>query len=116
MPAVDRGAVRQLEEQLGKESLAELVTTFLARTPDRLANLRRAVAADDASTVRGAADSLKGAARSFGAAEMGEIAARIEQDAAAGSLERADRLVADAAASFERTRSEFFSLLARVES
>jgi HPt (histidine-containing phosphotransfer) domain-containing protein len=105
-PAVDRGAVRQLEEQLGPDSLADLVRTFLARTPDRLAGLRAAVRAGDASTLRDAADSLKGAARSFGAAEVGEIAAQIEHDSAAGSLERADRLVAELAASLDRTHAE----------
>lgn len=106
LPAVDRGAVRQLEEQLGAEGFAELVTIFLARLPDRLATLREAVAADDASALREAAHSLKGAARGFGAAEMGEIAARIEHEAAAGALERGDELVGAVAASFERTRTE----------
>ncbi|MGH2978297.1 MAG: Hpt domain-containing protein [Solirubrobacterales bacterium] len=105
-PAVDRGAVRQLEEQLGKEGLTELVTVFLDRTPDRLANLRKTVLAGDALSLREAARSLEGTARSFGAAEMGELAAQIEEDAAVGSLNRADELVAVLAASFDRTRAE----------
>jgi HPt (histidine-containing phosphotransfer) domain-containing protein len=106
MPAVDRGALRQLEEQLGRDSLAELVTMFLQRTPDRIASLRDAVGSDDPAALRAEADSLKGTARSFGAAEMGEIAARIENGSAAGSLDRAGELVDALVASFERTCSE----------
>jgi HPt (histidine-containing phosphotransfer) domain-containing protein len=113
--AVDRGAVRQLEEQLGRDGLAGLVTTFFERTPERLAGLCTALAARDAVALRDAAHSLKGAARSFGAAEMGEIASQIETESAAGSLEGAHARVAALAVSFERTRSELESQLSRGE-
>jgi HPt (histidine-containing phosphotransfer) domain-containing protein len=105
-PAVDRGAVRQLEEQLGKESLAALATAFLDRTPDRLADLRDAVEAEDPAAVREQAHALTGAARSFGAAELGELAARLEHHAAAGSLGGAGELLRELAACSKRTRAE----------
>jgi HPt (histidine-containing phosphotransfer) domain-containing protein len=104
--AVDRGAVRQLQQQLGPEGVAELATAFLDRTPDRLVGMCAAAGAGDASKLREQAYSLKGAARSFGAAEMGDIAAQIERESAAGSLEHGEELLTDLAASFERTRAE----------
>jgi HPt (histidine-containing phosphotransfer) domain-containing protein len=104
--AVDRGAVRQLQEQLGDGGAAQLVTAFLDRAPDRLIALRAAAGEGSASKLREYAHSMKGTSRSFGAAEMGEIAARLEQESAAGSLENAGDLVAALAASFERTRTE----------
>ena len=104
--AVDRGAVRQLQEQLGEDGMAQLVAAFLDRTPDRLITLRAAAGERDASKVRAHANFVKGTARSFGAAEMGEIAARLERESADGSLDNADQLVAAIVASFERTRAE----------
>jgi HPt (histidine-containing phosphotransfer) domain-containing protein len=105
--ATDRGAVQQLQEQMGRESFAQLVTTFLDRAPARLAELRAAALAGDTAAVREHAHSLKGAARSFGAAEMGELALRLEQDAAAGSVGGAQDLIAALEAALERTRAEF---------
>lgn len=104
--AIDRGALRQLQEQLGGAGLSQLVSAFLERAPDRLTRLRAAAGEGDADKVREQAHSLKGTARSFGAAEMGEIAARIEHQAAAGSLGLAREMVAELADSFERTRAE----------
>ena len=111
--AVDRGAVQQLRDQLGPDGLIELVTMFLARTPDRLAKLRAVAGAGDAPALREHAHSLKGTARSFGAAEMGEIAARIEHESAAGSLRHADELAAELSGAFERTQTELEQYLGR---
>jgi HPt (histidine-containing phosphotransfer) domain-containing protein len=99
--------VRQLEEQLGRTGLTELVQRFLDDAPARLAALRQAVTTHDTFALRAAAQDLKGTARGFGAAEMGEIAAQLERDAAAGSLEGGDARIAALAVSFERTRTEF---------
>jgi len=46
-------------------------------------------------------------ARSFGAAEIGELALRLEQEAGAGSLAGSRDLIAALEASFERTQVEF---------
>ena len=105
-PAVDRGAVQQLEEQLGRDGLGALVRRFLDGAPERLAKLQDAAAAGDAARLREEAHSMKGAARSFGAAEMGELSARLEQDATSGSTEQAEELVVALNASLDRTRAE----------
>ena len=105
--ATDRGAIQQLEEQLGREGFAQLLRTFLDRAPGRLAELRAAMDAGDAPRVLEHAHSLKGAARSFGAAEIGELALRLEQEAGAGSLAGSRDLIAALETSFERTQMEF---------
>ena len=109
--ATDRGAVQQLQEQLGRDGFARLLQTFLERAPGRLADLRTAAEAGDAAGVREHAHSLKGAARSFGAAEIGELALRLEQESAAGSLTGAHDLIAALETSLERTQAEFRSQL-----
>jgi DNA-binding NarL/FixJ family response regulator len=105
--ATDRGAIQQLQEQLGAQGFAQLLETFLDRAPARLAELRAAADAGDAAAVREHAHSLKGAARSFGAAEIGELALRLEQESAAGSLAGAQGLIAALEASLERTWAEY---------
>ena len=108
--SVDIGAVRQLEEQLGTDELSGLVKVFLGRAPGQLANLRATAAVADAPGLRAEADSLKGRARSLGAAEIGEVAARIEHDTARGSLESVPELLDALDASLERTRIEMAAL------
>jgi HPt (histidine-containing phosphotransfer) domain-containing protein len=110
---VDRGAIRQLQDQLGADGVAQLVTAFLDRTPDRLIMLRAAAGAGDASRLREHAHSLKGSARSFGAAELGDIAAQIERESAAGTVGHVDELLRQLSASFERTRAEMQELSRR---
>ena len=105
--ATDRGAIQQLQEQLGREGFAQLLESFLDRGPDRLAELRAAADAGDAPGLREQARSLKGAARSFGAAEIGELALRLEQESQAGSLAGADGLIHALEASLARTEAEF---------
>jgi HPt (histidine-containing phosphotransfer) domain-containing protein len=105
--ATDRGAIQQLQEQLGREGFAQLLESFLDRGPDRLAELRAAAGAGDAPGLREQARSLKGAARSFGAAEIGELALRLEQESQAGSLAGADGLIHALEASLARTEAEF---------
>ena len=109
--ATDRGAIQQLQEQLGTEGFAQLLETFLERAPGRLAELRAAAEAGDAAGVREHAHSLKGAARSFGAAEIGELALVLEQQSAAGSVTGAQFLIAALETSLERTQAEFRSQL-----
>ena len=109
--ATDRGAIQQLQEQLGTDGFAQLLQTFLERAPGRLTELRAAAEAGDAAGVREHAHSLKGAARSFGAAEIGELALLLEQQSAAGSVAGAQNLIAALETSLERTQAEFRSQL-----
>lgn len=99
---IDVDAFAELLETVGgdREFLAELVDTYLADSPNLFAELRAAIASDDAATARRAAHSLKSTSASFGATTLAGQCREIEAAAAAGNLDGLDEQVASAAASF----------------
>jgi two-component system sensor histidine kinase/response regulator len=60
------------------ELLQELVDLFLADAPERMADIRGALAARDAEALRKAAHSLKGAAANLSAVALASAAKRLE--------------------------------------
>ena len=58
--------------------MAEIVALFVAEMPDRIAELRQAVDAGDASAVQTIAHQLKGAGGGYGFEHLGEVAAATE--------------------------------------
>lgn len=102
--AVERDTIRKLQEELGEDGAAQLVLMFLTRTPARLEELAAAAARNDAAELRELAHSLKGAAMSVGARELGQLAGDIERDALAGNLDGAVAQVRQARDAFERAR------------
>jgi two-component system sensor histidine kinase/response regulator len=78
-----------------RESAAEIVAGFLVDLPVQLSGLRVAVAAGDAGLVRQRVHALKGASASVGAEALRQLAAGLEQSAAAGDLDGASLAVAD---------------------
>jgi HPt (histidine-containing phosphotransfer) domain-containing protein len=65
---------------------ARLRAVFAEHAPLQLAALRRAVSSGSHAEIGRAAHRLKGGARSFGAARLGDAAEAIERMARAGSL------------------------------
>ena len=93
---IDDAAFAELLETVGgdREFLAELVDTYLADSPGLFAELRAAIAADDAATARRAAHTLKSTSASFGANGLAAQCREIEAMAAtrpAGRVGRARR-------------------------
>jgi HPt (histidine-containing phosphotransfer) domain-containing protein len=78
-----------------RESAAEIAADFLDDLPVQLSGLREAVAAGDAVRVRRRAHALKGASASVGAEALRQLAAGLEQSAAAGVLDGASTVVAE---------------------
>jgi PAS domain S-box-containing protein len=83
-----------LEEALSRveqdrELFAELVKLFVADYPQRLAELRQALAARDSKLVERLAHTLKGAAANFAAPRVVRAALELEETARAGDLSRA---------------------------
>ena len=74
----DRATFEALKESAGGEFVLELVDTFLAEAPVMLADLRSALAANDADRFRRAAHSLKSNSMTFGALALGEMARSLE--------------------------------------
>ncbi|HEY8199541.1 MAG TPA: Hpt domain-containing protein [Candidatus Limnocylindrales bacterium] len=99
---IDDAAFAELLETVGgdREFLAELVDTYLADSPCLFAELRAAIAADDAATARRAAHTLKSTSSSFGANGLAALCREIEAVAGAGELAGLEAQVDMAAASY----------------
>ena len=84
-PQVIEG-LRALSPDSGDEFLRELVDIYLQDTPERLVELERALARQDAPTVSRAAHTIKGSSSNFGAQELARLAQAIELSGKASDL------------------------------
>ncbi len=75
---IDAATFAELEASAGADFVAELVATFLEEAPAMLAELRRALAAEQVEPFRRAAHSLKSNANTFGALALGALARELE--------------------------------------
>jgi HPt (histidine-containing phosphotransfer) domain-containing protein len=89
MSVLDEAVMAELLESVGGDSefLAELVGDFLADAPMQLETLRQTAASGDAAGARRAAHTLKGNARTFGAAQLASLCEETEAAAGAGDLD-----------------------------
>ena len=108
----DSGALtlRSLFGDLDGPDLERVTSLFLDLTPQRVARAREASAVRDLMALERAAHSLKGSARSFGAAEMGAIAAEIEREAQSGTLDLVPELLDRLESAFDGARREIRAL------
>jgi HPt (histidine-containing phosphotransfer) domain-containing protein len=99
---IDRAAFSELQNSAGADFVIELVDAFTEEAPQLLAELRRALAADDAVSFRRAAHSLKSNGLTFGATAFAELARELELGKAsalgAPALDRLEALFAEASA------------------
>ncbi|MBF0158532.1 MAG: CHASE domain-containing protein [Magnetococcales bacterium] len=77
-PAIDQQRWQELREEVGSH-FHILVERFLAQLPQRLADLSQAWQQDDFQQLHQCAHKLKGAAGNFGAVQLEQLAAQIEQ-------------------------------------
>jgi two-component system, sensor histidine kinase and response regulator len=82
--------------------LAEMIDTYLADSPQQLAEIEQALAANDAPRLRRAAHSLKSNSDNFGATNLADLARKLEALGKQGSLDGAAALLAEAQAEYER--------------
>lgn len=90
-----------------RQLLRELVAIFVEEAPSRLAELRRAAAARDATTVERVAHSLKGSAGLLGAASLHAASAELEERAVAKRVDGVADLVARVEGEIERVLAFF---------
>ena len=104
---INDATLAELLETVGGDRafLAELVETYLADSPGLFAELRGAIAADDAATARRAAHTLKSTSASFGADDLAARCREIEASAAAGNLVGLDEQVELAANAYARVEA-----------
>jgi len=87
------------------EFLSELIELFLDETPARLAELRQAAAAEDATGLTTAAHGLKGSAASLGARGICELCGALERLGRSGSTRGAAALIDLLREELERVRT-----------
>ncbi len=94
-PVIDPQAIanlRELSPDGAQEFLCELIGVYLEDTPLRLAELDRAMAAQDASTLGKAAHTIKGSSSNFGAIRLSKLAQQIELQGKSGNVSGAGPL------------------------
>ena len=82
--------------------LGELVGIFQSESTEALGKLYRALIAGDCATAARIAHTLKGSAGNFGAAQLQEIAARMDQAASAGHPDEALGMYEDLCSEYAR--------------
>jgi CheY-like chemotaxis protein/HPt (histidine-containing phosphotransfer) domain-containing protein len=85
--------LRKLEQVSGRSVVPEIVDSFLAEAPRRLARIREALAQADAKEVAFWAHSLKGSSSQIGAGRLAALSLDLEKRGKGGSLEGADPLL-----------------------
>lgn len=85
-----------------RELLAELVGIFLEDYPQRVAELRQAIAQADATRTQRVAHGLKGSVAGFGAKQAKELALRLELIGKSGDLAEAESALGDLEAELTR--------------
>lgn len=80
MTKIDIEALRRLKEVIGgdSEDLQELMDDFCEIAPDLVAQIISASSAQNLSSLKIASHTLKSNSRDLGAAELGELSAKIE--------------------------------------
>ncbi len=81
-------------EEAGESMLVKLINVFLDNSPKLLAEARTALQSGDATGLRHAAHTLKGSCSNFGAQQLREACARLEDAGAAEDLGRGHELLA----------------------
>ena len=114
-PALDLAvleSLRQLARPGEPDVLREVLATFLADAPRRIAAITHAIECRDAQALLRAAHTLKGAAASIGAAGIQDRCRELESAAREGDIDQGTTALLSALGEeFEEVRSEIAHLL-----
>jgi len=89
---VDRQVLTELQSLL-EDDFSDLIAIFIRDAQHRLEQLRAAITAQDLSTARMSAHSLKGSSGNMGCVEFNQLSDQLENYAKAGQLERCEALM-----------------------
>jgi HPt (histidine-containing phosphotransfer) domain-containing protein len=111
MATIDQSALQKLLDLIGgdKNSLAELIRSFLTEAPALLETLQQAADRHDIEAVRRATHTLKSSARDFGAVALGEHCAAVEAQCRAGQPTDCHQQITAITDEFETVRLELES-------
>jgi signal transduction histidine kinase/DNA-binding response OmpR family regulator len=105
-PEIDIAVLRCLAEEIDAEGVRAALDMFFTDTPDCLALMRRLTLASDRARIKDEAHRLKGAAGTFGLAQLSELARTLELSANAIGAEDYGDLLDRLEACFQRARRE----------
>jgi histidine phosphotransfer protein HptB len=86
-PLLDLAVLARLENDLGRESMVELLELFRTESERRRSRIEMAIAAGDSVAAGHEAHALKGSALTFGAGMLSELALIMEHAGRQGDLE-----------------------------
>lgn len=89
---IDMNTFNSLKESTGADYIGELIDAFLDDAPNLLAQMKSALAGNNAESFRRAAHSMKSNAATFGAMELSLLAKELEGLARENNLEIGNRL------------------------
>lgn len=92
MAVIDLNTFNTLRESTGGDFIVELIDTFLEDLPSQVAQLKDALAAQDADSFRRAAHTLKSNAATFGAHRLTDLARELETMGRENNLDTGNRL------------------------
>jgi len=108
-PSIDPGAIRNLRELNpgdDGEFLREIIGIYIDDTPNRIAELKKAMATGDVPLFTRAAHTIKGSSANVGAIALKGVAERMEMLSRREGLGGMPPLVADCEAEFARAAGE----------
>lgn len=101
---LDAATFGALKESMGDDFIGELIDTFLEDSPQLIATMKTAFAANDIDSFRRAAHSLKSNSNNFGATTLAAQSRELEMMAREGSLKGAEEKIAGLENEYARVR------------
>lgn len=92
MAVIDLNTFNTLRESTGGDFIVELIDTLVEDLPSQVAQLKDALAAQDADSFRRAAHTIKSNAATFGAHRLTDLARELETMGRENNLDAGNRL------------------------
>ncbi|MFN8007898.1 MAG: Hpt domain-containing protein [Terriglobia bacterium] len=109
LTAIDRNMIRSIQSIAGEDSaglLNELIELFLTTSPERIGEMKSALAEQSASKMHRPAHSLKGSCAQMGAVRMQQICSSLEALAKAETLNGVPELLEELQSEMERVTQD----------
>jgi CheY-like chemotaxis protein/HPt (histidine-containing phosphotransfer) domain-containing protein len=107
--------IRALSADGGDALVQKVIAAYVDDTPQHLQTLRRAIAGEDANSVRKVAHSLKSASANVGAQKLAQLCKEMEHLGRAETTEGASGLLTDMEQEFQAVRHSLTALLVEKE-
>lgn len=104
--------LHELHVAVGADLVVELADIFLSDIPQRLAELRQALGAQDAASFAYVAHTLKGSCGNIGAAHLADLCDALQTAGRASDLTNADQILAELEAEVEQVSAQLRAISA----